>query len=121
MSENITTTVENGTAPAGSKMARLEELNKQFQAAKTAGKTANKKEQLELLAAFKRTRAAVEQAEAALQAAQAAHSASCEAIVVRAVGKANVDIEDVTWVPMSKGDKVYFRRLGSPDTVKLGG
>lgn len=107
----------NGTTSPAAKMSRLEELNGEFQAQKTAP---TKKEQAELVATWKRAVAAQKKAEEALQAAQHTVSQAAADVIRRCSGKKNVKFDGETWVPMSRGDTVFFRRLGSQEVVDLG-
>src|SRR5437899_6101708 len=96
----------------------LDKLHAGFMA--SGGKAPGKKDQQELIAAWRKAEAARATAEKALEAAQKAVSAAAAGIIARCTGKNNAVIDGVTYVPMCRGETVFFRRLGGEDPVELG-
>lgn len=87
---------------------------------KAGGKPPSKKEQQELIAAWHKAEAARKTAEESLARAQKAVSDAAAAIMRKCTGKKNAVIDGVTYVPMCRGETVFFRRLGGEDPVELG-
>jgi hypothetical protein len=96
----------------------LNKLHDEFIA--SGGKPPAKKEQQDLIAAWRKAEAARKLAEAALEKTQKAVSDAAAGIIRRCTGKKNAVIDGVTYVPMCRGETVFFRRLGGEDPVELG-
>lgn len=82
------------------------------------GKTSAKRS-AELVAAFKRANAGVDQAEKALESAKRAASDAAKAIIREVSGTSRVTIGGVVYSPMSRGENVFFRKE-SAGTLDLG-
>jgi len=96
----------------------LDKLHASFVA--LGGKPPAKKEQQELIAAWRKAEAARTTAEKHLETAQKAVSVAAAAIIGKCTGKKNAVIDGVTYVPMCRGETVFFRRLGGEDPIELG-
>jgi hypothetical protein len=98
----------------------LSKLHAEFIA--SGGKAPSKKETLEYIATWRKAQVARKTAEEALAKTMLAESTAAAVIVRKCSGKANVVMPDdkVTYVPMSRGETVFFRRLGGDEPVELG-
>jgi len=96
----------------------LEKVHAAFLAA--GGKPPSKKEQQELIQAWRKAEAARGVAEKALESAQKAVSVAAGNIMLKCTGKKNAVIDQVTYVPMCRGETLFFRRLGGSDPIELG-
>jgi|APFre7841882630_1041343.scaffolds.fasta_scaffold30826_4 hypothetical protein len=116
MSTNGNTTTPATPDAAPEKML-LQVIHEEWKAAGSKAPTA--KEAQALVTAWKAASKARDVAEAAFTKAQEAESAACAAIV-RARGKGRIKIGDATYIPMSRGKTVYFRREGGEEVEAFG-
>lgn len=96
----------------------LDKLHDEF--TKAGAKPPSKKEQQELIAVWRKAEAARKVAEEALAKTQKAVSDAAAGIIRKCTGKKNAVIDGVTYVPMCRGETVFFRRLGGDDPIELG-
>jgi hypothetical protein len=97
--------------------ALLSLLHEQWE--KGGKKKPSTKEEDALLKAWKDAGKVRDAAEAAFRASVKAESDACAAIV-KARGKGRLRIAGVTYVPMSRGETVYFRTEGGGEVESFG-
>ena len=116
MSTNGKTPVTAST-PANDEGSILDRLNQDF-VKNFKGKT-SKARTKELVNNFTNATAARVKAETALEAAKKAESEAASALIREACGKSKVTIGGVLYSPMSRGDRVFFRKENG-DALDLG-
>lgn len=105
------------TTEAPAEKMLLQVIHEEWKAAGSKAPTG--KEAQALVSAWKAASKARDAAEAAFTKAQEAESAACAAIV-RARGKGRIKIGESTYIPMSRGKTVYFRREGGAEVEAFG-
>lgn len=112
------TNTTNGTDTSAPKSSKLDLLHADFEK-NFKGKTTKKRTE-ELVKNFQTAQTARKTADEKAQAAADAESKAAEAIIREASGKQRVTIGGENLMPMSRGERVFFRReaVGSVD---LGG
>jgi hypothetical protein len=109
----------NGTTtPAVDTSSVLDKLDKDFNA-NFKGKTSPKRVK-ELVAAYQAATAARTKAEKAAEEAAVAESNSVRALIREACGKNKVMIGGKPFLPMSRGERVFFRKESAAETIDLG-
>lgn len=108
----------NGTTEANKGPSKLEVLAEEH-AKQFKGKTTPKRA-AELVKAYQAAQVARGLADKKAAEAADAESKACEAIIRECSGKGGVTIGGVQLMPMSRGERVFFRRISS-ESIDLGG
>lgn len=106
----------NGTEDKGP--SKLELLHEEWK--RNGSKVPSKAQAKDAVARWKATQAAKAKAEEALAEAHKADAAAAEALVLLCGSKKNLTIDGTDYVPMSRGDRVFLRRVGAQESVDLG-
>lgn len=121
MTTTATTTTKtngtNGTAKADDGGSVLDKLNAEF-VRDHKGKTSQKRVK-ELVSNYLNATKRRAEAEAAIEAAVKAESDAATALIREACGKNKVTIGGVLYSPMSRGERVFFRKE-SGEAIELG-
>lgn len=113
----MTKNPETNEAPKDKGPSILDTLNAAFEK-EHKGKT-TKKRVAELVTNYTKAQSARIAADAAVESAKVAETIAARALITEACGKSKVTIAGVLYTPMTRGDRVFFRKE-SGESIDLG-